>query len=94
MFYLFIFLLTATETFISPNDVATCSEFDASSFDCINDVDDDESCSDAYAFPLTLESFGGVESFRAAAAADSKYIFKEQQQRKLRMDDFDFALIR
>lgn len=68
--------LTATEIFISPNDVATCSAFDASSFDCINDVGADESCS-AYALPLTLESFGGVESFRAATATDSKILFKQ-----------------
>lgn len=62
-----IFALTATEIFISPNDVATCSELGASSLDA-----DGSRCSDAYAFPPTFESFGGDGSFRAAAAADSK----------------------
>lgn len=78
-------LLTATEIFISPKDVAICSEFDASSFDCINDVDADESCSDTYAFPLTLESFGGEESFRAATAADSERK-KNQKQKQSQMN--------
>lgn len=66
--------------FISPKDAATCSALPPSSFDCICDDVGTESCSCAYALPLTstpcdfCPSTGGVVSFRAAAA-DSIFVY-------------------
>lgn len=88
LFFFNLKVPTATEMFISPKDAATWSGFPASSFDCINDDCGADSCSCAYAFPLTstpcafCPSFGGVESFRAAAAADSIQFFSGEIDRK------------